>query len=106
MALPFFRFKITFKKWNDFDHCVNLIVIVRIIELSNIGLDVVQQSLFQFVLSSKLATIQRFTNVSGNQKKKIEKMSLKDDLNECEKGDEFGKNEVRKYQSKFSSSIF
>lgn len=85
---------------------MNLIVIVRIIELSNIGLNVVQQSLFQFVLSSKLATIQRFTNVSGNQKKKIEKMSLKDDLNECEKGDEFGKNEVRKYQSKFSSSIF
>lgn len=70
------------------------------------GLDVVQQRLFQFVLSSKLATIQRFTNVSGNQKKKIEKMSLKDDLNECEKGDEFEKNEVRKYQSKFSSSIF
>lgn len=70
------------------------------------GLDVVQQRLFHFVLSSKLATIQRFTNVSGNQKKKIEKMSLKDDLNECEKGDEFGKNEVRKYQSKFSSSIF
>lgn len=70
------------------------------------GLDVVQQSLFQFVLSSKLATIQRFTNVSGNQKKKIEKMSLKDDLNECEKGDEFEKNEVRKYRSKFSSSIF
>lgn len=85
---------------------MNLIVIVRIIELSNIGLDIVQQSLFHFVLSSKLATIQRFTNVSGNQKKKIEKMSLKDDLNECEKGDEFGKNEVRKYQSKFSSSIF
>lgn len=69
------------------------------------GLDVVQQRLFQFVLSSKLATIQRFTNVSGNQKKKIEKMSLKGDLNECEKGDEFGKNEVRKYQSKFFSSI-
>lgn len=70
------------------------------------GLDVVQQSLFQFVLSSKLAIIRRFTNVSGNQKKKIEKMSLKDDLNECEKGDEFEENEVRKYQSKFSSSIF
>lgn len=70
------------------------------------GLDVVQQSLLQFVLSSKLAIIQRFTNVSGNQKKKIEKMSLKDDLNECEKGDEFEKNEVKKYQSKFSSSIF
>lgn len=88
VELPFFRFEITFKKWNDLDHCTNSIVIVRIIEY---GLDVVQQSLFQFVLSSKLAIIQRFTNVSGNQKKKIEKMSLKDDLNECEKGDEFEK---------------
>lgn len=68
---------------------MNSIVIVRNIEY---GLDVVQQSLFQFVLFSKLAIIQRFTNVSGSQKKKIEKMSLKGDLNECEKGDEFEKN--------------
>lgn len=82
---------------------MNSIVIGRNIEY---GLDVVQQSLFQLVLFSKLAIIQRFTNVSGNQKKKIEKMSLKGDLNECEKGDEFEKNEVKKYQSKFSSSIF
>lgn len=71
---------------------MNSIVIVRNIEY---GLDVVQQSLFQLVLSSKLAIIQRFMNVSGNQKKKIEKMSLKGDLNECEKGDEFEKNEVK-----------
>lgn len=70
------------------------------------GLDVVQQGLFQFVLSSKLAIIQRFANVSGNQEKKTEKMYLKDDLDECEKGDEFERNEAKEYQSKFSSSIF
>lgn len=33
-------------------------------------------------------------------------MYLKNDLDECEKGDEFEKNEAKEYQSKFSSSIF